>query len=115
VRVDRLGQRGPGHVSGGHPGHGAVHVRVHHLGGEHAADPPRRRDLAAEPGPELRIHGQFGPDGLDRHRPPAGRDAQEDPPHAALAKLSYQPVWPYSLRIFRLQFPDQNENPHHAS
>ena len=40
-------------------------------------------------------------------RPP-GRDAQEHPPHAALAKLSYQPVWPYRLRIFRLQFPDQN-------
>src|SRR2546429_4085587 len=31
----------------------------------------------------------------------------------SLAKLSHQPVWPYRLRIFRLQFPDQNQNPHH--
>ena len=73
-----------------------------------AAHPPRRRDLAAEPGPELRISGQLGPDGLYRHRPAAGGDAQEHPPHAALAKLSYQPVRPYRLRIIRLQFPGQS-------
>ena len=115
VRVHRLGQRGAGHVRRGHPRHRAVHVRVHHLGGEHAADPPRRRDLTAEPGPELRVRGQLGPDGLHRHRPPAGRDAEEHPPHAALAKLSYQPVRPNRLRIVRLQFPGQRENPHHIS
>jgi hypothetical protein len=113
VRVDRLGQRGTGHVRRGHPRHRAVHVRIDHLGREHAADPPRRRDLAAEAGPELRVRGQFGPDGLHRHRPAARGDAEEHPSHAALAKLSYQPVRPNRLRIVRLQFPGQRENPHH--
>ena len=34
-------------------------------------------------------------------------DAEEHPPHATLAKLSYQPVGPDGLRIVRLQFPGQ--------
>ncbi len=92
VVIYRLMQRRPWNVRRGQPRHRAIHVRVHHHGREHAAYPPRRRDLPPEPHPEFRIRGQLIPDDLDRYRSPARGDAQVHPPHAAAAELAYQPV-----------------------
>ena len=69
---DRLGQRRAGHVRGGQPGHRGVHVRVHHQRREQAAHFPGGGDLAAEPGAELGIGGQFGVDDFHRDRPASG-------------------------------------------
>src|SRR5437764_8188765 len=56
-----------------------------------------------EPGPEIGITGQLGPDNLDRDRPAARRHAQEDLAHAAHPELSEQPVGPDLAWIIRLQ------------
>ena len=83
-----------------------------------AVNTPLTRRAAATSRPKRARNSGFArqprsPDGLHRHRPAARGDAEEHPPHAALAKLSYQPVRPNRLRIVRLAVPGQRENPHH--
>jgi hypothetical protein len=92
VLLHRLGQRRPGDIRRRQPRHRAIDIRVHHDGSEQSAHPPRRGDLPPEPHPELRIGGQVRPDDLNRYRPPARGNAQEDPPHATAAQLPHQPV-----------------------
>ena len=99
-------QRRPGDISRGQPRRRPVDVRVHHHGREYAAHPARRGDLPPEPIPELRIRGQLSPDDLHRYRPAARGDAEENPAHAAAAKLADQPVRADRLRISRLQSRD---------
>jgi hypothetical protein len=101
-----LGQRWPGDVCGGQPRQRAIDVRVYHRGGEQAAHPPRRGDLQREARPELRIRGQFGADDFHGDRPPARRHAEEDLPHAPLAKPPGQAIRSDYSQIPRLQFPD---------
>jgi hypothetical protein len=104
VAVDRLFQRGARDVGGGQPRHRAIDVRIHHHGGVHAADPPRRGYLLAEPDAELAIGGQLSADGLHRDRPPARGDAEEHLPHPALAEPPHQAVRANRPRIPGLQF-----------
>ena len=92
MTTHRLGQRRSGDISRSQPRDGAIHIGVNHQGREQAAYLPCRRDLAAEPDPELRISGQFSPDDLHRDRPSAHRQAQEHPSHPAAAKPPDQPV-----------------------
>ena len=109
--IYRLGQRRPGNIRRRQPRRRAVDIRVHHHGREHAAHPARRGDLPPEPHPEVRIRGQLNPDDLYRDRPPARGNAKEHPPHAAAAKLAYQPVRADRLRIPGLQSPDHASPP----
>ena len=106
VIIYRLRQRRPGHVGRGQPGFRPVDIRVHHHGGEHAADPSRGGDLPPEPHPEIRVVRQFGPDDLDRYRASARGDAEEHAPHATAAQLPDQPVRADRLRIPWLQSSD---------
>jgi hypothetical protein len=103
VVAHRLGQRRPGDVSRGQPGHRAVQVCIDHERGEQAAHLLRGRDLSAEPGPEIGVFGQLGPDDLDREGPSARGHAQEHLSHAAAAQLPEQPVRPDLTRVVRLQ------------
>jgi hypothetical protein len=103
VVAHRLGQRRPGDVGRGQPGHRAVEVCVDDERGEQAAHLLCGRDLPAEPGPELGVFGQFGPDDLDRDGPSARGHAQEHLSHAAAAQLPEQPVRPDLTRVVRLQ------------
>jgi hypothetical protein len=104
VRRHRVGQRRAGHVGGGQPRRRAVQVGVDQRRRIQAADLSRRVDFAPEPGPELAVSGQVGPDDLDRDRPSTRRPAQEHPPHAAAAQPTDHPVRPDPLGIPRLQF-----------
>jgi hypothetical protein len=103
VAAHRLGQRRPGDVGRSQPRHRAVEVRVDDERGEQAAHLLRGRHLLAEPGPELGILGQLGPDDLDRDGPPARGHPQEHLSHAAAAQLPEQPEGPDLLRIIGLQ------------
>ncbi len=94
VLTHRLAQRGPGDVRRGQPRHRAVQVRVDHQRGEQAAYLPGGRDLLPEPGPELRVRGQFGPDDLDGDGPAPRGHAQEHLSHATAAQLTEQLVGP---------------------
>jgi hypothetical protein len=103
VAAHRLGQRRAGHIRGRQPGHRGVQVRVHHERGKQAAYLLSRDDLAPEPGPEVRIGGQFGPDDLNRDRPTPRRHAQEHSSHAAAAELPQQSVRSDLPRVIGLQ------------
>lgn len=74
VLGDRLRERRPGDVPGGHPRHRGVRVGVQDRGGPLGADAPGGLHLAPEPGAELLVEGEVGVDDLDRDRaPPALR------------------------------------------
>ena len=77
-----------------------------HQGGEQAAHPADRGDLAGEPHPELGIRGQLRADHLHRDRPAARGQAQEHISHAATAEPADQPVRADPLRIPGLQAPE---------
>ena len=57
-------------------------------------DPGQHGHLAAEPGPELGIVGQFGPDDLDRDQAAVLGHAEIDDAHAARPQPGGQPVAP---------------------
>lgn len=74
VAGDRVGERGPGDVTGRDPRHGRVGVGVQDRGGPLRAQPPRGLHLAAEPCPELLVQGEVGCTTLTATvRPPALR------------------------------------------
>jgi hypothetical protein len=78
VVADGLGERRAGYVGGRQPGLRSGGVRVHHRGGEHAADAPGRGHLAGEP----------GADDLHRDQPPSGRAPYVYATHAARAEAA---------------------------
>jgi hypothetical protein len=86
VVLDRVGERWPWHVDGGHPGKLSLGVGVDNRGGVDAADVPRCGDLAGEPVAEPALFGQLGPDQLDRDKPPAWRLRQVNLAHTAGAQ-----------------------------
>ncbi len=67
-----VGQRRAGDVGSSEPRHRAVQVRINQQRCEQATDLACRLDLAPEPGPELAVGSQVGPDHLNRDWPPAG-------------------------------------------
>ncbi|CAM5673784.1 hypothetical protein SCYAM73S_02892 [Streptomyces cyaneofuscatus] len=69
--LQQRGERGPGNVRRGQPGRRSRRVRVHHGGGVEAAHAARRRDLGAEPLPEVRVARELRARHLHGHRPPA--------------------------------------------
>ena len=84
---------GPAEAAAGD--HRAVHVRVHHLGGEHPAHPPRRRHLPAEPGPELRIRGSSARMAFTATGRPPGetpRKTRPMPPWPSCPTSRYGPI-----------------------
>ncbi|MDF9805830.1 hypothetical protein M2436_004377 [Streptomyces sp. HB372] len=100
---DRLRERRPGDVPGGHPRHRGVRVGVQDRGGPLGADAPGGLHLAPEPGAELLVEGEVGVDDLDRDRAPARAAAQIDPAHAARAEPAEQPVGTDGVRFARFQ------------
>ena len=96
VVADRLGQRRPGDVRRGQPGHRGLQVRVHH-GRECSADLPGRGDLGLEPG----IGRHVGPHGGQRDVFPARRAGQE---RAVVAQLPEQLVRPDRASRVRRQW-----------
>jgi hypothetical protein len=86
VLLHRLEQRRPGDIGRGQPRHRAVQIGVDHEGGEEPAHLAGRGDLLPEPGPELRIVGEFLADDLDGDRAAACRHAEEHVSHAAGAQ-----------------------------
>ena len=70
-------------------------IRIEHRSGEHAADPPRRRDLAAEPGPELRVRGQLARMAFTATGRPPGetpRNTRPMPPWPSCPTSRYGPI-----------------------
>ena len=59
-----------------------------------APDPGQHGHLAAEPGLELGVVGQFGPDHFDRDQAAVLGHAEIDDPHAARPQPGGQPVAP---------------------
>ncbi len=89
--------RGKAHtvdVLGRHPRAFRVDVGVTHLGHIVPADPARRRDLAAEPFPEVRVTEQLRADDLHRHWVAILVKAEIDGAHPAGAQSSLEPVPP---------------------
>jgi len=95
----RLAQRQPGHIGRRQPGLRGVRVGVQHLRGEQAVHQLRGGHLLAEPGPELLVVAEFGPDQLERDLPAARRQRQVDPPHRARAEQRAEPVPPGFARV----------------
>lgn len=102
VRDDRL-QRGPRHVTRGHPGDVRLGVRVEDRRGPLPADLPRGPHLEPEPVPELLLLGELLAHQLDRDRAPAVRARQIDLAHPARPEPRQQPVRTDALRISRPQ------------
>ncbi len=103
VLGDRLGERRPGHVTGRHPRHRRVRVRVQDGGGPLGADTPGGVHLAPEPGAELLVEREVGVDDLDRDRTSARAAPQVDPAHAARAEPAEQSVGTDGARFARFQ------------
>ena len=99
----RLTERRAGNVLGRQPEFLAIGVRVHHPGGELAADFPRRVHLAAEPGAELGIFGQVGLDHLHRDPLAVRPLAEVHPAEAAVSEHAEQLERADVGRIPRLQ------------
>jgi hypothetical protein len=96
---DRVGRRRPGHVRGGEPRHFGIGIGVHNRCRVRAGHPPRGVDFAAEPSPDTAVRGEFRPDDLQYHRPPAGRPDQIHLAHAARAQPGEKPVAAQTRRI----------------
>ncbi len=103
VRGDHRLERGARDVPGGQPRHLGLGVGVEHGGRPGAADPPRRRDLLAEPVAELGPFGQLTPDQFHRDGAPPFGARQIDLSHAARAEAGLEAVRPYLLRVPRTE------------
>lgn len=106
VLGDLVVQRGPRYVLGGEPRPVRVEIGGHQPGRTASADPAGRRDLAGEPGAELLVLGEIGPDHLQRDPLAAPVGSQVDDPHAALPQ---PPVNPERTDDTRVLAPE----PHH--
>lgn len=76
-----VGERGPGDVSGRHPGHGGFGVGVQDRGRPPRPEAPGGFHLAPEPRAELLVQGEVGVHDLDRDGASARAAAQVDPAH----------------------------------
>jgi hypothetical protein len=70
-------------------------------------------DLSPEPGQELGIRRQLGPDDLDGDRPAVGGHAQECLAQAVTTQLTKQPVGPDLTRVVGLQTRVPQFHPEH--
>lgn len=92
VPADRLAQRQAGHVGRGQPGLRRVRIGLQHLRGEQAVHALCGGHLLAEPGPELLVVAEPGPDHLERDLPAARGQRQVDAAHRARAEPCAKPV-----------------------
>jgi hypothetical protein len=115
ARVDVLGQRGAVGVLGDQERLRRLGVGLDHPDRAHALDPGQRGHLAAEPGPELRVVGQFRAQHLDRDRLAAPGLGQVDDAHPARTQPGHQPVPADPRRIRLLQRRTRHQGPPFAT
>ncbi len=108
---DLVVQGGAGDVLGGEPRPVGLQVGGDEPGGAAASDPPRRGHLAREPGAELLVLGQVGPDHLQRDPLAAAVGAQIDDPHAARAEPPVQPERADDTRVLAPQAHHRHVHP----
>ena len=93
-RLDRSSQGRPGGILGDQERTACVGAGLDHPDDALATYPGQHGHLAAEPGPELGVVGQFGPDDFDRDQAAVLGHAEIDDAHAARPQPGGQPVAP---------------------